>query len=98
MKNPAKLLRIGLVLGMICTLAEPSIAQEPGSAVKGGSITLTDAIQSTTTAAPKSYRPAHKRLQKEPRNLPVSKTSRPAGRAILAEPQSITEVEPQTLP
>ena len=99
MKNPMKLLRMGLVLGTFLAFGLPSTGQETGSAIKAAPLTITEAPQSSGTAAVrKTDRPAHKRLQKEPRNLPVSKTARLVRRATLAEPQAITEVEPQTLP
>lgn len=94
MKNPAQLLRIALVLGTLMGMAAPGLAQEIGSAEKGAPVTVSD-LADKQSSGPRSFRPGHKRLQKEPQALPV--TDAPALRRALAVAQPLEAPAPDTL-
>src|SRR5688572_99210 len=100
MMNPAEFLWMGLVSGMLMLATVAATGQEVGSAEKAQSLYVAEGVtNSTTSASSRVFKPDHKRLQTQPRYLPMGNTLISPQRTALARPQSITEeVEPQTLP
>lgn len=101
MKNPVKMLRMALSKGLVCaTLALApfsSRGQEAGPAFKGEPVNFSElAAREKGANGGKAFQPTHKRLQKEPRNLPVDG----AGVASPRRAASIESVSPppETLP
>ena len=95
MMNPGKILRMGLVWGILMSIASPVFGQEVGSAIKAAPLNLGDGA---TNSAPKTaFKSIHKRSQTRERSLPVDKMSQSPQRTALARPQTI-DAEPDTLP
>src|SRR5688572_678218 len=101
MKNPAKLLWMAFGKGLLCAAlalaAVPGIAQEKGLALKGEPINFSELAQRQTNGAP-VFRPTHKRLQQEPRRLPVDRGSAATVRRAASVTEINSEPPPETLP
>src|SRR4026209_1831620 len=99
MKNPGKILRMGLVWGILLPLIVlQAFGQEVGSAIKAAPLNVADDATTSGTKSP-TFSSIHKRSQTRLRGLAVAKMSQTSQsqRTALARPQDIDGLD-ETLP
>src|SRR5262245_54458746 len=102
MKDPRSLLRtavsFGFVFGLFLALGAPGSAAEQGLADKGSPINFTELASRKAATESPAFRRGYKRLQTQPRQLPITQSGQSKPRTALGIAQASEAPPPEVLP